>query len=327
MATTDPGSCTHQAQPPYKSTKKQSLFQKYIYIGDRKDDNLREQFAVIVDDNGKTFPTALVNRIFSNPRYVTQTPPQLLFFMVDPSGNGKSEMGMSVVFFNEQRQMVILFMDSLKMNLSQIRPEKDVVIEVLDKILSHPTYRHCRVVFGVENAPLRSPLEIATALVDIPRFRHNVLNLKEWKQDLEVQYGVPKTAHITFRQVVMFQDLLARDAVVISQDFMTLKNKEESIIKRFHELLDIHQWEQKNEKSGHFHAKINGEDDLLVAVLMCPFWSSSFMLNQHNLSYVRFRERSLNPPDQQFLQENPKFDFYRRPGQKYHIVPSNVFPR
>ncbi len=97
--------CERQALPPWKSRSRQKKFTEILMEG-RTDDNLREQFGVITNENSSAFTEESVNKLFRRNLYKINTAPEYIYVFVDPTGGGKSDFGITAVFF-EHGDMVV----------------------------------------------------------------------------------------------------------------------------------------------------------------------------------------------------------------------------
>jgi len=86
--------------------------------------------------------------------------------------------------------------------------------------------------------------------------------------------GVNKTEKDTNDMHYMLENLLLTNAVQFSTEFITYKSTEKKVKEMLKDQFANFQWDEK----GKLHGKYNGQnDDLLISVLMIPYWRRFFM--------------------------------------------------
>lgn len=89
--------CMHQKSLPWKDPVLQEKIGTHL-LGNRASSHLQEQYATINESSQKNFSKALINRLFSHEKPF-KSKPDFLYFMVDPSGGGKSDVGIVGGYF------------------------------------------------------------------------------------------------------------------------------------------------------------------------------------------------------------------------------------
>lgn len=115
--TDKPYLCPHQLQPPWKSSKRQQKYSRYLYSG-KQDQNLREQFAVITESGTRCFEDIHVQFLSSAPAHKTTRSPDFIYMFADPAEGGENDFGITMCFWDESLFVVSFFHIFLFLSLS-----------------------------------------------------------------------------------------------------------------------------------------------------------------------------------------------------------------
>lgn len=93
--------CPHRELPPWKSRTRQTAYSEFLLKG-REDDNLREQYAVIVKTTNNSFSELGIENLFTSTPHVTYNIPERIYIFVDPTGGGRSDFGITAGFWEKE---------------------------------------------------------------------------------------------------------------------------------------------------------------------------------------------------------------------------------
>ena len=169
--------------------------------------------------------------------------------------------------------------------------EEAILLAAIEKIqYKNKFYANSKIVFGAEYAPARTPASLEQAMIPYV----DIITVKEVRVKGVLHSGVPKTWDTTREMVRDCKRLMDSGAIRFSADYMTVgttrnlhgktiidpdPGREDKIKKIFHEGLYAYEWKVSPDgEKGTFTGKGNGRnDDLTVAWMMGPYWSTEFI--------------------------------------------------
>lgn len=176
------------------------------------------------------------------------------------------------------------------MRNSQPGEAERIVLDIVRKIdRTNRWYAKIPIVLAVEAYPKQSGSQFEWAFVNQT---NRVLTMSEFTDKGVPQPGVPKTERITDQQVLLMQSLLSTESIRFDAEFFTTRSDPIEIKEKLKDLFGVHQYHQPETGKPYHTAKVgNRQDDVMVALLMLPYWSTKFKTSSkaYYLDWIRQR--------------------------------------
>lgn len=263
---------------------------------------MREILGEIAGNSKGALPAALITQFRELPPYKIKLSAKCLYMCIDPSGGGAGEMGVCVYAdYAGYFVIVCLASVSIKGKRSNLK-EKEAVLALIAKLRSNTFFSVCPLIMAVECAPSIAAAHIYTYVEAEPALCYMF-------EGAGGKEGVPKSNESTHIMKDEFEALMQENRVRFSADLVTFGERtpdeeKRKLIKQMQNLRyePIGKQNDPTEPQKYKITAKSGsdQDDLIVSVLMGPFWKRRFWSSKKPIygeTKRRIRER-LHPDDE-----------------------------
>jgi hypothetical protein len=284
----NPTACTHMKDvvPPWKSADKLEMV-KALY-GVKKDLLARESMGLITNDQSSVFKMSWINSFLNRKVAVAETP-KIIFTACDPSGGGKSEMGI-ISLTMIRGQITLLSIDSYcQKNVKDIRLLLTAHVEGIRKT---PRFADAYIVFigegnlGNEASWMKEIVSVYPKLWSMDENgRDGVMTTNERKS----QFAAEGVRHFSGNSISLYKDLIVSNPFTQSIPYEMRRN---AILEKLTKQLCAFSRFVRPRGHGKVRVEFSGkgphyddQDDLVMTLLIGLFFGSLFLLRKTSAPY------------------------------------------
>ena len=285
----NPTACTHMKDvvPPWKSADKLEMV-KALY-GVRKDLLARESMGLITQDQSSVFKMSWINNFLKRNDVPLLQAPKVIFTSCDPSGGGKSEMGI-ISLTMIRGQITVLAIDSYcQKNVKDIRM---LLTGHIEGIRAVPRFADAYIVFigegnmGNEASWMKEIVSVYPKVWSMDENgRDGVFTSNERKS----QFAAEAVRHFSGDSLSMFENLLVSNPFTRSIPYAMRRS---AIVEKLTKQLCAFSRFVRPRGHGKVRVEFSGkgphyddQDDLVMTLLIGLFFGSLFLQRKTNAPY------------------------------------------
>lgn len=169
------------------------------------------------------------------------------------------------------------------MRSGTLEEERDRLQSAVRRLRKNAVYKGVPILYIPENDPGRQTSHAPYYL----RMFKDVLTMQECSGR---KYGVPKMPFMTADMQFKLRDLLNCGLVSFAHNLVSLNHKPLEVVNILKEQLTAYMWNIDDKGKVELTGKKGGKnDDLVIAVMMIPYWRQMFYDDTKFLPYIQFR--------------------------------------